>query len=203
MPIRQTFYGRQMRWDDLFADLEVDADGLWQRDRDAEIAERTRTELAGLALIDRLRAGVGARVVLEVTGVGRISGQLRRVTPSWLLLDVDGRSGWAVALTALTGVEGLSPAAVPSRQEGVVASHTTWSSAFRVLSRDREVVVLRRIDGSSVRGVPSRVGRDFVEIWLRDDDTSPVGGARAGRAPCLMVVPYAAVAAVALRTGTP
>lgn len=191
-----------MRWDDLFADLEVDADGLQQRDRDAEIAERTRTELAALVLIDRLRAGRGDVVALEVLGVGRIEGRLRRVTPEWVLLDVDGRSGWAVALAALTGVEGLSAAAVPGAQVGQVATRTTWSSAFRVLSRDREVVVVRRVDGSSVRGVPARVGRDFVEMWLRDDETSAQG--RSARAtPRLTVVPYAAVAAVALRTGAP
>lgn len=189
-----------MRWDDLFADLEVDAAGLQQRERDAEIAERTRTELAALALVDRLRAGRGDVVTLEVLGVGRIEGLLRRVTPQWLLLDVDGRSGWAVALAALTGVEGLSAAAVPGAGGAEVAARTTWSSAFRVLSRDREVVVVRRRDGSSVRGVPARVGRDFVELWLRDDDSS-AQGRTARSTPRLTVVPYAAVAAVALRTG--
>lgn len=189
-----------MRWDDLFADLEVDAAGLQQRERDAEIAERTRTELAALALVDRLRAGRGDVVTLEVLGVGRIEGLLRRVTPQWLLLDVDGRSGWAVALAALTGVEGLSAAAAPGAEAGEVAARTTWSSAFRVLSRDREVVVVRRRDGSSVRGVPARVGRDFVELWLRDDDSS-AQGRTARSTPRLTVVPYAAVAAVALRTG--
>lgn len=191
-----------MRWDDLFADLEVDADGLQQRERDAEIAERTRTELAALSLLDRLRAGSDEVVALDVVGVGRIEGRLRRVTPEWVLLDVDGRSGWAVALAALTGVEGLSAAAVPGAEVGQVAARTTWSSAFRVLSRDREVVVVRRLDGSGVRGIPARVGRDFVELWLRDDETAAQD--RSARAtPRLTVVPYAAVAAVALRTGSP
>jgi hypothetical protein len=193
-----------MRWDDLFADLEVDADGLLQRDRDAEIAERTRTELAGLALIDRLRGGVDDVVALQVTGVGRLEGRLRRVSPAWLLLDVDGRGGWAVALAALSGVEGLSPAAASGDQGGLVAARTTWASAFRVLSRDREVVVVRRLDGSSVRGVPARVGRDFVEMWLRDDETSPADKPRPGGSPTrLTVVPYAALAAVSLRLAAP
>ncbi len=188
---------KAMRWDELFGDLDVAADGLAQRDRDLEIAERTRTELSGIAMADRLRAGVGAVVTLQVSGVGRLEGRLSRVTPQWLLLDPDGRHGWAVALSALVGVEGLSTAAAPAHTQGAVGSRTTWGSAFRVLSREREVVVLRCLDGSSVRGVPARVGLDFVEMWQRADD----GAGSSGPGQRLTVGPYTAVAAVSLRTG--
>ena len=188
-----------MRWDELFADLEVDADGLAQRERDAEIAERTRLELASLALLDRLRAGIGQRVGIDVLGAGRITGRISRVGPVWLLLDVDSRQGWAVSLSAVTGVQGLQAAAHP-QPAGTSTGRATWASAFRSLSRDREVVLVRRIDGAAVRGVPARVGRDFVEVWERDDET-PVGQPAAGT-PRLSIVPYAAVAAVGVRTGT-
>jgi hypothetical protein len=183
-----------VRWDDLFTDLDVEADGLAQRDRDAEIAERTRIELAALTLLDRLNAATGTSVVLDVLGVGRLTGQLLRAGPEWLLLDAGSRSGWLVALAAVTGVEGLSGAASPASGRSRASAPTGWASAFRTLSRDREVVSVRRVDGSVVRGVPVRVGRDFVEIRWRDDDAV---GDRV--APRHTVVPYTALAAIAVR----
>ena len=188
-----------MRWDELFGDLEVAADDLAQRDRDAEIAERTRIELASLTLLDRLHAGVGQEVSLDVLGAGMLTGRLTRVGPLWLLLDVDTRHGWVVALSALTGVQGLTPAAIPAGA-GRGAVGATWSSAFRTLSRDREVVLVRRVDGTAVRGVPARVGHDFVEMWWRDDEGSTDSGQR--RPPRLTVIPYPALAAVQVRTGS-
>lgn len=189
-----------MRWDELFADLEADAEGLAQRERDAEIAERTRMELASLTLLDRLHAGVGQEVSIDVLGAGRLAGRLRRVGPVWLLLDVDSRQGWAVGLDAITGVQGLTAAAGPPSARPSAAGHATWASAFRTMSRDREVVLVRRVDGAAIRGVPARVGRDFVEVLERDDDTA--FGPEARAVPRLIIVPYVAVAAVAVRTGT-
>jgi hypothetical protein len=189
-----------VRWDELFTDLEVHADGLAQRERDAEIAERTRIELASLTLLDRLHAGVGQEVSIDVLGAGRLTGRLRRVGPVWLLLDVDSRQGWAVGLDAVTGVQGLTAAAEPAPDGRSQARGATWASAFRSMSRDREVVLVRRLDGAAVRGLPARVGRDFVEIWERDDDSSADRGPRT--ASRLTIVPYSAVAAVAVRTGS-
>ncbi len=199
VPCAKTPYLARMRWEELFNDLETDAEGLALRDRDAEIAERTRAELAAIGVLDRLRAGVGDAVILQVLGVGRLEGRLRRLTPTWLLLDADGRHGWAVSVDALTGVEGLTSAAAPGESARSVATRTTWSSAFRVLSRDRELVVVYRVDGTSVRGLPARVGRDFVEMWRLDEETPGPPPARAARRST--VVPFRAVAAVALQTG--
>lgn len=192
-------YGRAVRWDELFADLEADAEGLAQRERDAEIAERTRIELASLTLLDRLQAGIGQELGIDVMGAGRLNGRLRRVGPVWLLLEVDSRQGWVVSVDAITGVQGLT-AAAGSAPGGSSAARATWASAFRTMSRDREVVLVRRVDGTAVRGLPARVGRDFVEVLARDDDTS--SGREARLAPRLRIVPYAAVAAVGLRSGT-
>ncbi len=43
-----------MSWEDLFADLEAQFEALQRRDRDAEIADRTRRERAAVDLISRL-----------------------------------------------------------------------------------------------------------------------------------------------------
>ncbi len=44
-----------MRWDDLFADLEAQAEALLVAERDAEVAELTRLETSRLELARRLR----------------------------------------------------------------------------------------------------------------------------------------------------
>ena len=189
-------YGRRVRWDDLFTDLDVEADGLAQRERDAEIAERTRIELAALTVLDRLAAGTGTQVRLDVLGVGRLTGRLLRTAPQWLMLDAGGRSGWVVAVAAVTGIEGLSAAAAPAAAPlSATTTPAGWASIFRTLSRDRDVVSVLRLDGSVVRGMPVRVGRDFVEIWWRDEDAAT--GERA--APRHTLVPYLALAAVSVR----
>lgn len=48
-----------MRWDDLFADLEAQAEALATAERAAEVDELVRLETSRLRLADRLRPAVG------------------------------------------------------------------------------------------------------------------------------------------------
>jgi hypothetical protein len=174
-----------MRWDALFADLEAAAAGEWQRERDAEIAERTRAELARLRLVDRLRAVADGRPRLDVE-----LGALTRVTDEWFVLVTPSHE-WVVATDAVLGVTGLPPAARSPESQGTVARSWGWSAAWRVLARDRtEVHVIRR-DGSTVTGLASRAGQDFVELTASDSLAEPVRSAAASE-----LVPHAAIAAV-------
>jgi uncharacterized membrane protein len=75
-----------MRWQDLFADLESQAEALERAERDAEVADRSRAEQAMVALTARLAAACGMPLALRVTGVGEISGELETVGQDWLLL---------------------------------------------------------------------------------------------------------------------
>ena len=59
-----------------------------------------------------------------------------------------------------------------------------WTAAWRVLARDRARVRVVRAGGSTVHGVPVRVGADFVEL-------DPGGEAVAGP----VLVPYPAITA--------
>jgi hypothetical protein len=185
-----------MRWDALFADLEAAAEGEWLRERDAEIAERTRAELARLRLVDRLRAAAdrGSRqdradLTVQVHAVGPLHGEIARVAEEWFVLLTPGNE-WVVAIDAVLGVRSLPPTARPSQTQSPVAGALGWPAAWRVLARDRAAVHVVRRDGSAVTGVPGRVGQDYVELSDAESVTA------AGSAASTEVVPHAAVVAV-------
>lgn len=183
-----------MRWDALFADLEAAAEGEWQRERDAEIAERTRAELARLRLVDRLRAvleghtSAGAELAVRVLAAGVLRGVVTRVTDEWFVLLTPSYE-WVVASDAVLGVTGLPSSARPPESEGAVARALGWSAAWRVLARDRSEVHVVRRDGSTVAGRANRAGHDFVELTAASDDAGRVG-------VLTELVPHGAIAAV-------
>jgi hypothetical protein len=158
-----------MRWDALFADLEAAAEGEWLRERDTEIAERTRAELARLRLVDRLAAGQrGAGrglpdLLVDVLAVGALRGEIARVAEDWFVL-VTSSHEWVVAVDAVVGIRGLPPTARSPQTRSAASRGLGWAAAWRVLARDRAPVQVMRRDGSAVTGTPGRVGRDYVEI---------------------------------------
>lgn len=179
-----------MRWERLFADLEAEAAELEVRDRDAEIAERTRAELAGVRWAERVRGATGRRVTVTLAGAQRLVGVVRYVGPDWVLLD-GGPVDLLVPAHAVLGVEGVG-ALAPGGSERVPF---TWAAAWRTLSRDRLVVRVVRCDGSTVRGTVGRVGADFAEIdRAAEGDVGPLP--RDASAGGVVLVPFAAVQVV-------
>ena len=63
-----------MRWEGLFADLEGQLAAEQRRERDDEVAERTRRERALVTLASRLAAAVGDHVGLGLVGGHRVEG---------------------------------------------------------------------------------------------------------------------------------
>lgn len=178
-----------MRWDELFADLELQADAVLQRERDGEIAERTRVERSKICLPDRLHAARGHELGVSVDALGPVRGTLLRVTPAWLLLR-SGRDDWILDMTSVLGVSGLSAAARAAGPAGAVAAALGWSSAWRVLARDRTHLRVCRRDGATICGVAERVGADFVEL------SAGVEHERAPRSRSREAIPFTAVVAV-------
>jgi len=168
-----------MRWERLFAELEAEADDLAARDRDAEIADRTRAELGRTRWADGLRAARGDVRVRLLGGVV-LAGRVGHVGTDWLLLSAESHDV-LVPGHAVVGIDGLAITAAPPA-DGTLPH--TWAAAWRVLARDRAPVRLTRVDGSEVRGVPVRVGADFVEL-----DAGSADGL------ATVLVPYPAVAA--------
>ena len=173
-----------MRWDlrlqALFDDLEQQAAGLSLAERDAEVAELRRAEYAEVDLAARLRASVGARLLVDVLGVGAIEGELHRVGEGWLLLGA--AQDWIVAATALGSVRGLLDRVAPSGPRPV-QGRLGIGSVLRGVAVARSEVVLHRSDGRSTRGALGRVGADFVELHV-------------GESGHVEVLPFTGVAAV-------
>ncbi len=176
-----------MRWEerllDLFDDLEQQAEGIALAERDLLVAEQSRGEYASVELADRLHASLGARVQVEVAGVGSLEATLVRAGDGWCLLEASGQD-WIVVLRAVCAVRGLRSGGVAADARPATA-RLGLGSALRGVSEARTEVALHRTDGATTRGLLGRVGADFVELWA-----SPEAGG------LVEVVPFRAVVAV-------
>ncbi len=164
-----------MGWDerlfDLLDDLEVQAEALYAAERDAELADRSRAEYATVTLGARLMASEGRHVSLDVTGAGRVSGELRRVGAGWCLVSGEGRDS-LVPTAAVEGATGLSDRAVPEVAWPPVA-RLGLGSALRRLADEALPCVLLTRSGARHDVVVLRVGQDFVETETDADGDRP------------------------------
>jgi hypothetical protein len=154
-----------MAWEEeLFAvldDLEQQAEALYDAERDADLADRSRSEYLQVSLASRLMASVGDPVRLDVLGVGPVSGELARVAAGWCLVSA-GDQDWVIRLDAVTVVRGASPRSLPEVAWSPVAK-LGLGSALRRIADTGERCVLRLVDGAAHDAVLRRVGADFVE----------------------------------------
>lgn len=179
-----------MRWSDLFDDLEGQGESLARAERDAEVADRTRAEVGQLTLLNRLRADVGRRVSLRLTGAVTVVGTLERVGADWLLLTSPNEV--VVPMAAVISVANLPLDAVSPDGVARVASRLTLASALRAIAVDRARVTVMLHDGSTVSGTPDRVGSDFVDIAVHHLDEAP----RPAAVTMRTTVAYAAITRV-------
>lgn len=181
-----------MRWDELFADLEAQAESLERAERAAEVEEHARIEVAALGLLDRLRPAVGATLRLHCAGALGLSGVLRRVGPDWLLLGEGPGCEAVVALAAVYGVSGLSRLSAVPGSATTVETRLMLRHVLRGVGRDRAPVRICRVDGSSLYATVDRVGADFLEAAVH-----PAGETRRrGEVRDVTLIPFAALAAV-------
>lgn len=176
-----------MAWeDDLFSlldDLEQQAEALYDRERDLELADRARAEYAGVSLASRLMASVDRELGLDVTGVGRVQGVLQRVGADWCLVRGAGQD-WLLRLDAVGVVQGASARSVPEVAWSPVA-RLGLGSALRRIADAKQRCRLYLRDGAAHEVVLTRVGQDFVEAQAPDGRT--------------LLVVFAALAAVQRR----
>jgi hypothetical protein len=177
----------------LFRDLEGQVDAVASAELAAEVAERTRLELARIRLVDRLRAGEGRDLGVTVLGAGVLRGAMLDCGPDWLLLAEEGGREALVPLPAVLGVVGLDPgAATEPGSEGRLAARCGLGIALRALARDRADVGCTVLDGSTVAGTVDRVGADHLELA-----THQPGERRArGSGQALRLIPFAALSLV-------
>lgn len=169
-----------MSWEEqlfaLFDDLEGQAEALYDAERAAEVADRSRAEYQHVTLASRLMASLDTEIGLEVTGLGAIRGDLHRVSAEWCLLAARSQE-WIVPLAAIAAVRDASPRSVPE---------VAWSpltrlglgSALRRLAEAGERCLVHLDDGSRHEARFTRVGADFVEAAGDRDSTTLFGFAR-------------------------
>lgn len=148
-----------MRWDRLFDDLEAQLEAQDRRERDGEIADRTRAERARVTLSERLVAAVGAQLALRLLGGDDVRGELLDTGEGWLLLQERTRTV-LVPLPAVVSIHGLSGA----RRDDARARRFGLGYALRVISRDRRPVVVGDIAGGSAHGTVDAVGADAFDL---------------------------------------
>jgi hypothetical protein len=130
----------------------------------AEVADRTRGEVARLRLVDRLRAAIGYGVGLTLPAERTFTGTLRDVGPDWLLLTEPPGREVLVALAAVCAVTGLGDLSMQPGSEGRVTARLGLRSVLRRLARDRAQLAAALTDGSVLIGTFDRIGADFFEL---------------------------------------
>lgn len=180
-----------MRWDELFDDLEAQLGAEQRRERDSEVADRTRRERASVSLAARFAASVGSPVAIRLVSGAPVRGELLDIGDGWLLVRLESGGEAVVPLQAVLSVSGLSARATGAR----TARRFTLGYALRGLSRDRAQVVVTDVAGTVLTGTIDAVGADFLDLAEHALGESRRPANVTGR----LSVPFAAVALVASR----
>ncbi len=180
-------YGRPVRWQRLFEDLEGELEAAEAVELEAEVAERSRIELAGVRLADRLAAWRGP-VRLHLLGAGQLCGTVASVGDGWLLLD---DPPVLVCSGALVSVQGVGLAAVGALPHEV-SRRTSLAAALRRVARDRSPVRVALVDGRHLTGTVDAVAGDHLDLA----EHAPDEHRRPGAVSRVHSLPFAALAAV-------
>lgn len=172
-----------MRWERLFDDLEGQLAEEHSEELRAEIAERTRREVARVELADRFRECAGQQLTLHVRGAGPVRGAMTASGPDWILIAEPAGTEVVVPRAAVTQIVGLGRRV---GAVGLVAGRLGLGYVLRGIARDRAAVALVLIDGGTLHGVIERVGADHLDVGPWPPDTT-AGGA---------TVPFTGLAAV-------
>lgn len=146
----------------VLEDLESQAEALYDAERGADLADRSRAEYASVTLASRLMASVGQEIGLVVRDVGPVAGTVERVADGWCEVARTGQQ-WVLPLAAVVSVTGGSPRSVPEAAWSPVA-RLRIGSALRRLADARAECRIHLLGGGGLDGRLERVGADFVEV---------------------------------------
>ena len=149
-----------MRWDQLFDDLEAQLGAQERRERDSEVADRTRRERAGVELAARFASAVGSELRLRLLSGAQVPGELLDLGEDWLLLELTTGREAVIPMRSVTGVLGLPARASSAR----TARRFALGYALRGLSRDRVAVAVTDTSGQVLTGTIDVVGADSLDL---------------------------------------
>lgn len=182
-----------MRWDALFDDMEAQLASNGRLELESEIADRSRTEVAGVELADRLRGSLGLRVGVHLASGSVFDGTLSHVGSQSLVIN-DQQHQMLIPYAAVSRYQGLGRLAFA--EQSSVRRRLGLASALRGLARDRSGLAVFFSRGTSVEatlnGVIDRVGRDYFDLAV----THPGESRRANNVSQVATVPFAALGAL-------
>lgn len=147
---------------EVLDDLEGQARAAFEGERDAELADRARSEYAHVSAASRLMASRGRQVALTLTALGRVEGVLQRVGTGWCAVAGVGQE-WVVNTEHVVLAEGLSERSVPE-VAWRATSRLPLRSALRGLASSGEAGLVHHVAGTLLDARISRVGQDFVDV---------------------------------------
>jgi hypothetical protein len=187
-----------MRWDALFEDMEAQLAAEERLGFEAEVAERARTEAAGVGLSERLRGSLGMRLAVHLASGGSFEGTLAHAGAEALVLN-DHLNQVLIPYAGVVRYTGLGRLAVAETSR--VRQKLGLASALRGLARDRSGLTVFLAAGSAgqhrINGVIDRVGRDYLDLALTD----PGEARRSANVREVSTVPFAALAALRSHRG--
>ena len=150
-----------MRWEGLFDDLEGQLAAEERRERDDEVAERTRRERALVTLEARVAAAAGSGIRLRLVDGTRVHGLLDDRGRDWVLVRQDsGRD----ALVPIASVVTLTAMQRDVGDPGT-ARRFGLGYALRALARDRATVAVTLAGGGpALVGTIDAVGADHLDL---------------------------------------
>ncbi|MBT2566535.1 hypothetical protein J7I84_08525 [Arthrobacter sp. ISL-85] len=155
-----------MRWDALFNDMESQIAEADRLTLDSEVSERTRAEMVGLRVEDRLRAAVGYRIGVHLLCGDSAQGELTHVGADALVLDEDQHQV-LIPYAAAARYVGLGRHA--RTENSSVRRSIGLAHSLRALARDRTEVSVTMGGGAGtgtvrLAGVIDRVGGDYIDL---------------------------------------
>lgn len=183
----------EMRWDALFDDMEAQLSAGDRLQLESEITERSRTDMAGVELADRLRGSLGLQVVVHLTPGSVFEGTLGHVGGESLVLN-DRQHQVLIPYAAVSRYEGLGRFSLS--EPSSVRRKLGLASALRGLARDRASVSVYLTGGTSdaagLNGVIDRVGHDYFDLAV----TRPGEPRRAASVSQVASVPFSSLRAL-------
>ncbi|WP_454698930.1 hypothetical protein [Arthrobacter humicola] len=182
-----------MRWDALFEDMEAQLASVGRLELESEIAERSRADVAGVELADRLRGSLGLRVAVHLGSGAVFEGVLSHVGGESLVLN-DPPHQVLVPFAAVSRYHGLGRLAMA--EPSSVRRKLGLASALRGLARDRADLTVVLVGGAQgvagLNGVIDRVGRDYFDLAM----TRPGEVRRAANVSQIASVPFSSLGAL-------
>lgn len=177
----------------MFEDMEAQLASVERLELESEIAERSRADVAGVGLADRLRGTLGLRVAVHLGSGTVFEGTLSHVGAESLVLN-DHRHQVLVPFAAVSHYQGMGRLAVA--EPSAVRRKLGLASALRVLARDRAdvaVILSGATQGmAGLSGVIDRVGQDYFDLAM----TRPGEVRRAANVSQVASVPFSSLGAL-------